>query len=680
MLQWLSKNKTLKTATILGVILVAVFLFFDNALAQSIADQNSALNQGIQIIQEPLGLPAFDIRVIIVNIIRWLLGLVGLVLVVIIMYAGYLWMTAGGNEDQITQAKSVIRNAVIGLAIILSAYSIVSFAMNLLGYNTGNGDDSGINPPMTENLAGSGALGQTIKDHYPARDQKDVPRNSKIVISFFRPILPSSFITDTNANGIYGDCVPTTTHAFNWNLDCDHVTTTASGLSDDFINVKNAKTGQSVTGLVALASTSTVNGVDGVFTLVLKPITNTEDETGGYLGSDNEFVQYTVTLGKSLLSDDALNNNPPFFNSPNPNNRYYSWSFTCDTTLDLTPPHVVSVFPDATKVHPRNTVIQISFDKPMNPIGLQGNFITGQSSNYFSLNADDSKNSLFMANNSKQMPAGTWLLVNNFKTLEFTPSATCGKNACGDTVYCLPSCTGSTCTEPYKFILKTAAVAGSGFSSIPFTGVDDLSGNALDGNHDMVRQNPTTTTPIFDKWRVPDNFSANFTIDKNLDLISPYIANITPGIAASNVQPEAPWEITFSKSLNIGSVYNIGIDEYPASTNGVAIWKSPTVTGTNFSMVSLSHGPFLKVVNKMYMPYVPSQVTDVNFNCFYPGLGPKTNGVACSGLTSDGKPQTNCCQVGNTAANDFCCNGTATASESGQTICKTSITNSYVAQ
>ena len=99
MLQWLSKIRFLKTATILGLFLVAVFFVFQSASAQSVADPNSPLLQGVTVIQEPLGLSSLDIRLIIARIIRVALSLVGIILVVLMIYAGYLWMTAGGNDE-----------------------------------------------------------------------------------------------------------------------------------------------------------------------------------------------------------------------------------------------------------------------------------------------------------------------------------------------------------------------------------------------------------------------------------------------------------------------------------------------------------------------------------------------------------------------------------------------------
>ena len=152
------------------------------------SDANSEVNQGLSVIQEPLGLPSTDIRTIIANIIRIALGLLGIVVLVLMIYAGFLWMTAGGNEEQIEKAKKILKNAVIGLAIILMAYAIVAFVIRMLGIESGAGTGETVAAPGTQNFSGSGALGRVIKDHYPARGQSDVPRNTKIVVTFFHPI------------------------------------------------------------------------------------------------------------------------------------------------------------------------------------------------------------------------------------------------------------------------------------------------------------------------------------------------------------------------------------------------------------------------------------------------------------------------------------------------------------
>lgn len=47
----------------------------------------------------------------------------------IIVYAGFLWMTAG-DSDRVGKAKKWLLNGVIGLVIVTSAYAIASFAVS----------------------------------------------------------------------------------------------------------------------------------------------------------------------------------------------------------------------------------------------------------------------------------------------------------------------------------------------------------------------------------------------------------------------------------------------------------------------------------------------------------------------------------------------------------------------
>ena len=46
-----------------------------------------------------------------------------------VIYAGQLWMTARGNEEQITKAKAIIRGSIIGIIVIFSAYAITNFVV-----------------------------------------------------------------------------------------------------------------------------------------------------------------------------------------------------------------------------------------------------------------------------------------------------------------------------------------------------------------------------------------------------------------------------------------------------------------------------------------------------------------------------------------------------------------------
>ncbi|MEK7189004.1 MAG: hypothetical protein AAB671_00660, partial [Patescibacteria group bacterium] len=84
-----------------------------------------------------------DLKSVITTIVNIALGFLGIVAVIIIIYAGYLWMTASGNEEQVAKAKSILRNAVIGLVIIMASWAIAAFVINRIGGALGVGGDEG---------------------------------------------------------------------------------------------------------------------------------------------------------------------------------------------------------------------------------------------------------------------------------------------------------------------------------------------------------------------------------------------------------------------------------------------------------------------------------------------------------------------------------------------------------
>ncbi len=89
---------------------------------------------------QKIGLGTSDVRDTVARIIRVAMGLLGIVAVVIILVGGFKWMTAGGNEEQVGEAKKWIFSGVIGLAIILSAYALANFVItNLVNATTNTG-------------------------------------------------------------------------------------------------------------------------------------------------------------------------------------------------------------------------------------------------------------------------------------------------------------------------------------------------------------------------------------------------------------------------------------------------------------------------------------------------------------------------------------------------------------
>jgi len=67
------------------------------------------------------------------QIVGSVLGLVGVIFLVLMIYSGITWMTAAGNENSIKKAKQILTASIGGLIIILSAYAITSFLGGALG-------------------------------------------------------------------------------------------------------------------------------------------------------------------------------------------------------------------------------------------------------------------------------------------------------------------------------------------------------------------------------------------------------------------------------------------------------------------------------------------------------------------------------------------------------------------
>lgn len=79
-----------------------------------------------------------DFAASVAQIINVALGFIGIIFIVLIIYAGFVWMTSGGNEDKISTAKKTIIAAVIGVVIIIVSYAFTNFVLvNLLRATAG---------------------------------------------------------------------------------------------------------------------------------------------------------------------------------------------------------------------------------------------------------------------------------------------------------------------------------------------------------------------------------------------------------------------------------------------------------------------------------------------------------------------------------------------------------------
>ena len=69
---------------------------------------------------------------IIGSIIKVIIGLLGIIFLVLTIYAGIIWMTAAGDAKKVDKAKGILSTAVIGLVIILCSFAITEFIISNL--------------------------------------------------------------------------------------------------------------------------------------------------------------------------------------------------------------------------------------------------------------------------------------------------------------------------------------------------------------------------------------------------------------------------------------------------------------------------------------------------------------------------------------------------------------------
>lgn len=88
------------------------------------ADKLQDATNKLTVVTNGAGTTEGSLSTVVGDIISTALTLVGIIFLILMVYAGFLWMTARGAEDQIEKAKSIISAAVIGLVLIMSAYAI----------------------------------------------------------------------------------------------------------------------------------------------------------------------------------------------------------------------------------------------------------------------------------------------------------------------------------------------------------------------------------------------------------------------------------------------------------------------------------------------------------------------------------------------------------------------------
>jgi hypothetical protein len=589
-----------RTSAIIGLALGSAIFALPAVAAQ--------INAGLEPIASTIGLGTADVRTIVARVINVALGLLGTILLVIIVYAGFLWMTAGGDDEKVSRAKTLIKNGVIGLAIILSSYAITYFVVTrLMGVREGTTGPS--EQVVIRNLGdyGTGSLGEgIIQSHFPAPGQTDVARNTKIIVTFKTAIDPTTIITN-GAAAPNGNSA--TVYTGDLNLANARLVPTADIASG---------------GVFATSSDRLVSGIRAYTvdnrTFVFAP--------ANLLGSPTTDVSYTMALGTGI----RLANGQAAF-SGNYSSGYH-WEFATGTMVDIIPPKIISVMPSPNATVARNALIEITFDEAVDPTSATGAYVAG--------------NLLFSnvtVTGAAGRVQGTWEPANQYRTIGFRSNVRGGTNSCGDDVYVLP---GGTRID-VAALAATVGDAPPAARFYPPDGITDLASNSLDGNGNGTADGQPA-----------DTFRWNFTTTDNLDLTPPRIVSTEPAAESGNADLGEPIAMTFSKPLAITTLdnRNLILDSVPK----IPLWYFGTGVnlrpdGTPVQSVNdevdrtnavIEHQRFAPTIGKCsdgvragdncavdadcpaaicgrtvfnYYPKATSGVTDIYQNCFLPACG-----------------------------------------------------------
>lgn len=576
------------------VLAVPMFAFAADANLSSVADGG--------------GFADADLFTIIGRIINVFLGILGVVCLILFVYAGAIWMTAGGDDKKVDKAKKILINAVVGLVITLSAYAISIFVLNLLGAATGisgSGSPSGsVSVERLSNSLGSGA----IRDHYPERNATEVSRNTRIFVTFRDAMDPESFITGYDNAGTPGDITDDTSAAA--------------------LNTENVLLYVRDEGDSAAISNVSVAFTEDLMTFSFDP--------AEYLGSATEDVTYAV-----FLSDAIVNTNGDAVIDDGG----YLWYFTTGTTIDVTPPQVQSVSPADGTTKDRNITVQMTFDEAVDPTSASG---TRETTSGFS-------NIQIVGTASAAPVAGAYSVSNGYRTVTFVSTEACGTNSCNETVYCLPG--GQFMTTTIASATPSSATNPSALT-YPFDGIVDTSGNALDGDGDGA-------------VATDDDYVWSFATTNDYNADGPTIETVTPDILDENLDLDQTVRMTFDGILDTSTVNSSTValsNEEVISGDDHELWYALRTTWLTSSdeevltasqtpaktMVTLNHGTFLAsdtasdpVLSYMYGVTVNEGLRNEYQNCFVPGEGPNANGGSC----------------GTSVAEPYCCNGTPQSAE-----------------
>ncbi|OGH58697.1 MAG: hypothetical protein A2725_03305 [Candidatus Magasanikbacteria bacterium RIFCSPHIGHO2_01_FULL_33_34] len=136
-------KKILFFITLLSLIFVPTVIFAQpNIGFGTSSNSNSLLRDAAKAAQYDENTSETTFAATLGTVVKILMSFSGIIFMSLTVYAGFLWMTARGEEAQVDKAKNIIRASVIGLVIAVSAYSITFFIVPRILLETAPSEES----------------------------------------------------------------------------------------------------------------------------------------------------------------------------------------------------------------------------------------------------------------------------------------------------------------------------------------------------------------------------------------------------------------------------------------------------------------------------------------------------------------------------------------------------------
>lgn len=113
--------------TLLPTMIISTCLVFMVLTPTHAKKTFEAHNAALDTVAQKTGIEKTDVQSFFSKLVTLALGVSGLVFLAFMIYAGFKWMTARGNEEDITKARNTIIASIIGIALLVGAFAITNF-------------------------------------------------------------------------------------------------------------------------------------------------------------------------------------------------------------------------------------------------------------------------------------------------------------------------------------------------------------------------------------------------------------------------------------------------------------------------------------------------------------------------------------------------------------------------